>query len=89
MIEFFKEMILQLEVEPIELQFDYKDKAYRGEAVPITQSCEDGGCEEWDISLNDAHIGILRKMKSGWKLQEIEDRRLVKIIGEQILAFYK
>lgn len=89
MIDFFKKMILQLEAEPIALQFDYKGETYHGEAVPITQTCEDGNCEEWDISLNDAHIGILRKMKSGWKLQELEDKKLIKTIGAQITAFYQ
>jgi hypothetical protein len=89
MIELFKEMILQLEAEPVELQFDYKGETYSGEAVPITQTCEEGSCEEWDISLNDRHIGILRKMKSGWKLQELEDKKLIKTIGEQVMAFYQ
>jgi len=89
LIEFFKQMIVQLEVEPIELNFEYLGQNYVGEATPIQQTCENGICVEWDIILNDAQIGIIRKMKSGWKLNEIQDKKLVKLIGRDIMMQYQ
>jgi hypothetical protein len=86
LVNLLKAMIDQLESEPIPLEIQYKGHQFTGEAIPIPQTCHDGFCEEWEITLNDDHIGVLRQMKSGWKLEGVEDKKLVKAIGEAVAA---
>ena len=86
LVNLLKTMIDQLESEPIPLKIQYGGHQFTGEAIPIPQTCHDGACEEWEITLNDDHLGVLRQMKSGWKLEGIEDRKLIKAIGEAVAA---
>jgi hypothetical protein len=86
LIGFLKEMISLLEKEPIPLNFTYREKEYRGEAIPVPETCHDAFCEELDITLNDEHLGILRRMKNGWKMDGQEDKRFVQAMGEAIAA---
>lgn len=85
LIEFLQEIIAQLEKEPTPLEFTYNEKHYLGEAIPIGQTCHDGLCEEYDIILNDASMGIIRRMKKGWKIDGIEDKKFVGAIGDAIV----
>ncbi|PWV45005.1 hypothetical protein [Chitinophaga sp. S165] len=85
LIEFLQEIIAQLEKEPASLDFTYNEKHYLGEAIPIGQTCHDGLCEEYDIILNDASMGIIRRMKKGWKIDGIEDKKFVGAIGDAII----
>lgn len=84
-----KELIAQVEKEPVPLEFDFDGKKYRGEAIPITQACSNGICLAHDITLNDHYLGILHKMKSGWKMDEESNKKLVNTIGEGIANWYK
>lgn len=86
LIDFLKDMIEQLEQEPIPLNIELKDKTWKGEALPITDACVDGVCYEYEITLNDANYGIIRRLKSGWKMDLIEDKKLVKAIGNILEA---
>lgn len=88
LIKFLKEIIEQLEKDPVPLQFVYKEKTYKGEGVPITETCHDGVCYELDITLNDESIGIIRCAKSGWKMDGVE-QGLVDAIGEEILLYFE
>lgn len=81
----WKEIITQLEKDPTPLEFTYNEKHYLGEAIPIGQTCHDGLCEEYDIILNDTSMGIIRRMKKGWKMDGIEDKKFVGAIGEAIV----
>ncbi|HVY75619.1 MAG TPA: hypothetical protein VG890_12350 [Puia sp.] len=83
---FLKEMANLLEKEPIPVEFDYNNQAYQGEAVPVPETCSDGLCEEFDITLNDEHFGIIRRMKSGWKMDGQEDKKLIQAIGNALAA---
>jgi hypothetical protein len=85
MVKFLKEMISALEKEPISLNFTYKNQQYVGEALPIQETCHDGICEELDISLNDEQLGIIRRLKSGWKMDNQEDEKFIQAIGEAIV----
>jgi hypothetical protein len=85
LIEFLQEIIVQLEKEPVPLDIMYNEKHYLGEAIPVGQTCHDGICEEYDIILNDASMGIIRRMKKGWKIDGIDDKKFVGAIGEGIL----
>ena len=85
LIEFLQEIIAQLEKEPTPLEFTYNEKHYLGEAIPIGQTCHDGLCEEYDIILNDASMGIIRRMKKGWRIDGIEDKKFIGAIGDAIV----
>jgi hypothetical protein len=89
LIKLLQETIDQLRKEPVPLEFDYGGKSYKGEAIPIAQACADGVCHELDITLNDSHLGIIHNMKSGWKMDEVKDQKLIKTIGEEILLWYE
>ena len=89
LVSFLKDIVAQLEKEPIPLELEYNDTRYEGEAMPIPETCHDGKCEEWMITLNDENKGILRRMKSGWKMERVEDKHLVKMIGETLTSWYE
>jgi hypothetical protein len=84
MIKFLKDLISELEQEPVLLNFTYKDQEYTGEALPIREACHDGICEELDITLNDEHLGIIRRLKSGWKMDNQQDDKFIQAIGEAV-----
>lgn len=89
LIKFLQEFMAQLEKEPVPLQLEHDGKTYKGEAVPIPETCHDGVCPELDITLNDEHLGILHNMKSGWKMDEVTDQKLVDAIGQEVLLWYE
>lgn len=88
LVKFLKEIIDQLEKEPIPIAFEYEGVKYKGEGVPISQTCEKGICYEVDITLNDENLGILRYAKSGWKMDLVEDKKLVKVIGDIVMEYF-
>ena len=89
LIKFLQEFIQQLQKEPVPLQLEYNGKLYKGEAVPIPETCHDGVCPELDITLNDEHLGILHSMRSGWKMDEVKDQKLIDAIGQEVLLWYE
>ncbi len=89
LIKFLEEFIAQLQKEPVPLQIEYDGKTYKGEAMPIPETCHDGVCPELDITLNDEHLGILHSMKTGWKMDEVKDQKLVNVIGQEVLLWYE
>lgn len=88
LVKFLQELIVQLEKEPIPIDFEYNGKEYKGEAIPITQTCIDGVCTKLDVMLNDEQVGIIRYLKSGWKIDTSKDKKFVKAIGQEILNWY-
>jgi len=86
LVDFLKEMIRQLSSQPVPLEFEHKGVEYKGEALPLPGSCHDGICDEFEITLNDEHPGIIHLTKSGWKMKNIKDQKLVDAIGQQIDA---
>jgi len=89
LIKLLRELISQLEKEPVPLQIEYDGKTYKGEAVPIMNTCKDGVCYELDVTLNDKQLGIIHSMKSGWKMDEVKDQKLVNAIGQEIMLWYE
>ena len=89
LIKFLQEFIQQLQKEPVPLQLEYDGKAYKGEAIPIPETCHDAVCPELDITLNDEHLGILHSMKTGWKMDEVKDQKLIDAIGQEVLLWYE
>lgn len=81
MISFLEDMITQLKAASTRLEFSYKGTDYEGEAIPVMETCKEGDCVEWDIYLNEESKGIIRKMKSGWKMNGVTDKGLIKAIA--------
>jgi len=89
LVQFLKEWVMQLEKEPVPLVFEYKEKTYKGEAIPVPQTCGDGICPELDITLNSENLGIIRRLKNSWKMDLVEDQKLVDMIGDIIQDWYE
>src|SRR5688572_14123461 len=89
LVKLMQELIAQLEKEPVPIEIEYNGETYTGEAIPISQTCHDGVCDELDITLNDQHLGIIKCTKSGWKMDGAKDQGLVDAIGEEIFFWYE
>jgi hypothetical protein len=89
LVKLLQELIAQLEKEPVPIAFEYEARNYRGEAMPISQTCIDGVCSELDVTLNDKHFGIIKKMKNGWKIDGVKEQKIVDRIGEEIAKWYR
>ena len=88
LVEFLKEIIDQLESAPIPIEFEFNGILYKGEGLPITQTCSEDVCYEIDITLNDESLGILKHYKSGWKMDRVEPK-LAKAIGAEIEEYFE
>jgi hypothetical protein len=88
LVKFLKDVIAQLEKDPVPVEFEYNNSTYKGEAVPITGTCADGICYEMDVMLNNDPLGIIRYAKSGWKMDLVKDQKLVDAIGERIMDWF-
>jgi hypothetical protein len=89
LIQLMKELIAQMEKEPVPLDFEYNGNTYKGDAIPVKPTCHGGMCDELEITLNDETIGIIKHMKSGWKMDNAKDEKLIKAIGEEIVLWYE
>ena len=88
LIKLMQEFIAQLEKEPVDLEFEYDGKTYKGEAVPIAQTCVDGVCSEFDVSLNDKAMGIIKRLTHNWRIDGATDQKFVDTIGKEIEEWY-
>jgi hypothetical protein len=89
LIGLMKELIAQMEKEPIPLEFDHDGKTYKGDAIPVKPTCHGGMCNELEITLNDEEIGVIKLMKSGWKMDNSKDQKFINAIGEEINLWYE
>ena len=89
LVKFLKQWIDQLQKEPVPLKLEYNGQTYKGEAVPVPQTCVDKVCFELDITLNEENLGIIRRAKSGWKMDLVDDKDLVEAIGNEIQLWYE
>jgi hypothetical protein len=89
LIKFLKDMVTQLEKSPVPVEFEYKEKKFKGEGIPIKETCHEGVCSALDITLNGEHIGIIQRGKTGWKMNEVEDQEFIDAIGQAILLWYE
>ncbi|MBE9666871.1 hypothetical protein IRJ18_10905 [Mucilaginibacter boryungensis] len=88
LIQFLKEIVTQLEKEPIPLEFEYEGVLYKGEGVSISETCNEDFCYEVEVTLNDENLGIIRCAKSGWKMDRV-DQGLVDAIGNEIYLYFE
>jgi hypothetical protein len=89
LIKFLKQWLHELEEEVIILEFEHKKVMYKGEAIPLPDTCADNFCTQFDITLNNEHTGIIRLLKSGWKMEGVDDNPFVKAIGSALMLHYK
>jgi len=88
LLKFLKEMVTQLEKEPVPLKFTYKDVEYKGEGIPVPGACVNGVCYDLDINLNGRHVGMLHRLKNSWKIEGVEDEKFVNAI-EVVMLWYE
>jgi hypothetical protein len=89
LIKFLKEMITELDHKTVPLLFEYNNKKWKGEAVPIPRTCENGICHVLDVILNGEPVGIIHRARTGWKIKHVEDQKFIDAIGEQIAQWYE
>ena len=89
LVKLLQQLIAQLEQDPVPLEIEYDGKKFSGEAIPVSQTCHDGICDELDITLNDENLGIIKCTKSGWKMDTVKDQKFVDAIGEEIFYWYE
>ena len=89
LVKLLQDMITQLEKEPVPIEFEYKGKIYKGEGIPISQTCKEKVCYELEIMLNDEQLGIIHCTDKGWKMKNVKDQGLVNAIGEKIALWYE
>jgi hypothetical protein len=87
LISFLEEMISQLKQDPIPLEIIVDNQNYEGEALPIMATLIDDIHYEFEIILNNKNLGIIRRMKSGWKIDTLADKKLIREIGKQLQSF--
>lgn len=89
LIAFLEDHLKQLKAEPVPLEFDYRGIVFKGEAIPVQGSCHDGICDQHDITLNNQHIGLIRCIKSGWRMSGVRDTGLIEAIGHELFLWYE
>ncbi len=89
LIRLLKDFIMQLEKEPVPINFEYKEKKYSGEGMPVSQTCKEKVCYELDVTLNNENLGIIHCTPHGWKMKSVKDQALVDAIGNKIALWYE
>jgi hypothetical protein len=89
LLKFLKEMVAELEKEPVPIKFTYKDVEYKGEGVPVPGACLNGVCYDLDINLNGRHVGMLHRLKNSWKIEGVDDEKFVEAIGDVVTLWYE
>lgn len=93
LVKILKDMIAEIEKEPekaltVPLEFQYKGKEYKGIGVPVISSCENGVCQQLDITLNNKHLGVIKCTRNGWKLTDTP-QGLANAIGQELHLWYE
>jgi hypothetical protein len=86
LVKLLQDMIKNLQQDPLQLEFEYKENTIIAEALPVAATCLDGVCTEFDIFLNNHHFGIIKRRKSGWKMDNAADEKFINAIGKAIAA---
>jgi hypothetical protein len=86
--DFLRQMITQLEMDPVPVTFEFDGKNFKGEAFPLLQTCMNEKCFEYDITLNGEYVGIIHRAKNGWKMKNEKAQRFVTAIGKEIDTYY-
>ena len=82
LIQFLKTWLRHLQKEVVDLSFEFKGEKYLGEAVALPETESEGYFHQFDITLNDAPFGMIRRLKAGWKMDGKQNQQLVNLIGK-------
>jgi hypothetical protein len=82
LVQFLKDMIVQLKQKAIPLSLEVNGEVYKGEAIPVVATLTEGRHQAFELSLNDKSLGIIRRLKSGWKINTLEDKKLIGAIAK-------
>jgi hypothetical protein len=52
-------------------------------------SSHDGVCFSLEINLNGEHVGIINRLKSSWKMNEVKDQKFIDAIGQVIQLWHE
>jgi len=75
-------------MQDVPLMIDYKGKQMTGFAVPLANSIQERPTV-FDIIIDKAFLGTLRKNAQGWKMDKEQDPHLIELIGRYISAWYE
>jgi hypothetical protein len=89
LVKLLQTLIAELEKEPLPLEFELDGTTYKGSAIPITETCREDTCYEFDVMLNDNEMGIIKCTKGGWKMDHVKDQKLVDAIGNELFLWYE
>jgi hypothetical protein len=70
----------------IELNFDYQNKHYKGEAVPASSKQASSAYPAFDIFLDDEYNGTIIKTDDHWTSDNHFDSGLIATIGSIIIT---
>ena len=82
LVQFLKDMIAQLQQAPIPLHLEVNGQVYKGEAIPVMATLTEGKHQAFELWLNDKNMGLLRRLKSGWKIATLDDNKLIAAIAK-------
>ena len=70
-----------METTTIPIEFDFNGKHYDGQAIPSTQSYEDGSAKSFQVTLNNDFFGSLSIDHGKWIAGNGADPELVASVG--------
>lgn len=70
----------------IELNFDYGNKHYKGEAIPASAEQSSSTCPAFDIFLDNEYNGTIVKTNGHWTSDNHIDSGLIAAIGSIIIT---
>jgi hypothetical protein len=76
-------------IRHVPFDFEYEGESYKGEGVPLSQTCDENAYWELEITLNSENLGKIQCTKRGWKMDYVKDEGLVNKIGELITLWYE
>ncbi|HWJ92560.1 MAG TPA: hypothetical protein VNR87_15690 [Flavisolibacter sp.] len=74
-------------MQDVPLTIDFKGRQLTGFAVPLLRSAQEKPTA-FDIIIDKAFLGTLRLDPGGWRMDMHQDKELIQVIGNYILAWY-
>ena len=81
--------ISKYKTEPVPLEVSHHGVIFRGNAKPVSQTCNDQVCFELEVTLNNTPFGRIHYAKDQWRMDKISDKEFVETIGNEIFEWYE
>ncbi len=69
------------------LEFDYMNKHYEGEAIPVAITSNGTKSPVFDIYFDNEYSGTAVQQNNTWKLNNFFEEGLAKIVGMKLISF--